>query len=108
MPSTFLASSVSSNLLLFNVNLISGNKKKSGGDKSGEYGGDVILESLVLPRTAVLMLQCEVSRRHIRAVDFLFPKTEFLLDEFFEPNETILPHSIPYSHSKPMEQIPCE
>jgi hypothetical protein len=31
-------SSVSSNLLPFNVDLILGNKKKSGGDKSGEYG----------------------------------------------------------------------
>jgi hypothetical protein len=101
-------SSVSSNHLLFSVNLNFGNKKKSGGDKSGEYGGDVILESLVLPKTAVLMLQCQISRCHARGTSFLFPETEVLLNEFFEPNETILPHNIPYSHSDPVEQIPCE
>jgi hypothetical protein len=28
----------------FSVDLILRNKKKSGGDKSGEYGGDLILE----------------------------------------------------------------
>jgi hypothetical protein len=30
---------VSSNLLLFSVDLILGDKEKSGGDKSGKYGG---------------------------------------------------------------------
>jgi hypothetical protein len=60
-------SSVSSNLLAFSVDIILGNKKKSGGDKSGEYvGGDLILESLVLPKTALSMLYCEVSRCHAR------------------------------------------
>jgi hypothetical protein len=34
-----LISSVSSNLLPFSVDLILGNKEKSGGYKSGEYGG---------------------------------------------------------------------
>jgi hypothetical protein len=34
----------------FSGDLILGNKKKSGGDKSGGYGGDLILESLVLPK----------------------------------------------------------
>jgi hypothetical protein len=37
-------STVSSNLLPFIVDLILGNKKKSDGYKSGEYGGDLILE----------------------------------------------------------------
>jgi hypothetical protein len=31
------------------VDLILGKKKMSDGDKSGEYGGNLILESLVLP-----------------------------------------------------------
>jgi hypothetical protein len=39
-------STVSSNQRPFSVNLILGNKKKSGGNKSGENEGDVILESL--------------------------------------------------------------
>jgi hypothetical protein len=34
-----LMPSVSSNLLSLSVDLILGNKKKSDGDKSGEYGG---------------------------------------------------------------------
>jgi hypothetical protein len=38
---------VSSPVLPFSVDLILGNKKKAGGDKSGEYGGDSILEPLV-------------------------------------------------------------
>jgi hypothetical protein len=38
-----LMSTVSSNLLPFSVDLILGNKKNSGGDISGEYGGDLIL-----------------------------------------------------------------
>jgi hypothetical protein len=99
---------MSSNHFLFSVNLIFENKEKAGGDKSREYGGDVILESIVLPKIAILMLQCEVSRCHARGASFLFPETEVLLDEFFEPNETILPNNIPYSHSDPVEQIPCE
>jgi hypothetical protein len=43
-------SSVSSNLIPFNVDLILGDKKTPGGVKSGEYvgGGDLILESPVL------------------------------------------------------------
>jgi hypothetical protein len=69
-------SSVSSNLHLLSVDLVGGYKKKSGGDKSEEYGGDLILESLVLPKSA-----------------------SFIFDEFCEPNETILPHNIPYSPS---------
>jgi hypothetical protein len=84
-------SSVSSDLP-FSVDLILGNRKKSGGNKSGEYGGgDLILESLVLPKRALLILQCEVSRCHARGTSFHFPETEVLLDEFFEPNDTILP-----------------
>jgi hypothetical protein len=66
-------SSVSSNLLPFSVDLILGNKKKSGGDKSREYWGYLILESLVLPKTALLLLQCEVSRYHASESSFLFP-----------------------------------
>jgi hypothetical protein len=42
--------SVSSNLFPFTVDLVLGNKKKSGGDRSGEYGCDFILESLILPK----------------------------------------------------------
>jgi hypothetical protein len=101
-------SSVSSNLLLFSVDLILGDKKKSGGDKLGEYGGDLIVESLVLPETALLILHCEVSCCHARETSFIFPKTEVLLDEFFEPIETILPHNIPYSLSDLVEQILCD
>jgi hypothetical protein len=83
-------SSVSSNFLPFSVGLILGNKKKSRWDKSGEYGNDLILES-VLPTTALLIMQCEVSRRLATGTSFLLPKTEILLDEFVEANETILP-----------------
>jgi hypothetical protein len=54
-------------------------------------GSDLILEFIVLPKTALLILQCEVSHCHARGTSFLFPETEVLLDEFFEPNETILP-----------------
>jgi hypothetical protein len=73
-------------------------------------GGDLILESLVLPKTALLILQCEVSHCHARGPSFLFPENEVLLlvDEFFEPNETVLPHYIPYSLSDLVEQIFCE
>jgi hypothetical protein len=84
---------VSSNLLHFSVDLIVGNRKNSGDGKSGKYGmgSDLIVESLVLPKTALLILQCEVSRCHARGTSFIFPETEVLLDEFFEPTETILP-----------------
>jgi hypothetical protein len=54
-------------------------------------GGVGIMESFVLPKSALLMLQCEVSRCHARGTSFLFPETEVLLDEFFELNGTILP-----------------
>jgi hypothetical protein len=90
--------SVSSNRLPIRVDVVLGDKKKYGGDKSGEYGGDLILESLVLPKTALLILQCEVSRCHARGTSFLFPETEVLLDKFFEPNETMLPFHHPKSH----------
>jgi hypothetical protein len=62
------------------VDLILRNKKKFDGNKSGEYAGDLILESLVLPKTALLILQCEVSRCHARGTSFLVPETEVLLD----------------------------
>jgi hypothetical protein len=68
-----------------------GNKKMSGGDTSGEYGGDLILESLLLPKTAILVLQYEVSRCRAKGTSSLDPETEILLDELFEPNEIILP-----------------
>jgi hypothetical protein len=83
-----LMSSVSSNLLPFSVDIILGCKKKSG-------GGDFILDSLVLPKTAVLILQCEVSRCQARGTGFRFPETEVSLDEFFEPSQRTLPHNIP-------------
>jgi hypothetical protein len=61
---SILMSSVSSNLLHCGVDLILGNNIKSDGDKSCEYGGGghLILESLVLPKTALLKFQCEVLR----------------------------------------------
>jgi hypothetical protein len=90
------------------VDLILGNKKKSGGDNSGEDGGDLILKSLVFRKTALLILQCEVSHRHARGTSFLFPDTEVLLNKFFESYETILPRNIPYSPSDLVEQILCE
>jgi hypothetical protein len=90
------------------VDLILGNKKKSGGDKSGQYGGDLILESLVSPKNTLVMLQCEVSRCHARGTSFLFPETEVLLDELFDPNETVLPHNIADSPSDLVKQILCE
>jgi hypothetical protein len=37
--------------------------------------GDLILESLALAKTALLMLQREVSRCHARGNSFLFPET---------------------------------
>jgi hypothetical protein len=71
-------------------------------------GGDLIMRSLVLPKTALFIPQCEVSHCHARGTSFLFPETEVLLNEFFEPNETIFPNNIPYSLSDLMEQILCE
>jgi hypothetical protein len=43
-----------------------------------------------------------------REPGFVFPETEVLLNEFYEPNETILPHIIPYLPSDLVEQILCE
>jgi hypothetical protein len=65
---------VSPNLLPFSVDLILGDKKKSGGNKSGEYWG---LFNSGIP---CLVLQCEVSRCHARGTTFLFPETEVLLE----------------------------
>jgi hypothetical protein len=64
---------MSSNLVPFSVDLILGNKKKSGGDKSGKYGGggDLIMESLVLAKTVLLILQFEVLHCHARGASFL-------------------------------------
>jgi hypothetical protein len=44
----------------------------------------IILESIVLLNTAVLILHCEVSHCHEGGTGFLFPETEFLLNELFE------------------------
>jgi hypothetical protein len=71
-------------------------------------GRDLILESLALPKTALLILQCEVLHCHSRGSSFLVPETNILLDEFFEPNKTILPHNIPYAPYDLVEQILCE
>jgi hypothetical protein len=71
-------------------------------------GDDLILESLILAKTALLILQSEVSHCHARGTSFLFPETEVLLDKFFKPNETILPHNISYSPSGLVERILCE
>jgi hypothetical protein len=62
-------------------------------------GHDLILESLVLSKTALLILQYEVSHFYAKGTSFLFPETEVLLDKFFEPNKTVLTHNIPYSLS---------
>jgi hypothetical protein len=90
------------------VDLIFENKNKSGGDKSVEYGGDLIVETLFVPKIALLIVQYEVSRCHTRGTSFLFPETEVLLEEFFEPKETVLPHYSPYSLSGLAQQILCE
>jgi hypothetical protein len=71
-------------------------------------GGNLIVEPSVLPKTPLLILQCQVSRCHSRGTSFLFPETEVLLGKFFKPNETIVPHNIPYSPSDLVEQIICE
>lgn len=68
--------SISSNLHHFSMGLILGNKKNSGGDKSGEYGGGLILESLVLSKTALLILQCEALHWHARGTSSSFLKLE--------------------------------
>lgn len=89
------------------MDFILGNKKKCCGDKSEEYGewGDLILESLVCQKTALLLLQVEVSRCHAGGTSLLCPETGVLFEELFESNETIFPHNIPYSPSHLMEQI---
>jgi hypothetical protein len=71
-------------------------------------GGHLILESLILPKTALLILQCEVSRCHARGTNLLFPETKVLLDKFFEPKKMILQLNIPYSPYDLVEQILCE
>jgi hypothetical protein len=50
---------------------------------------------LFLPATALLILQCEVSRCRTRESGFHLPKAEALLDKFLEPNETVLLYNIP-------------
>jgi hypothetical protein len=45
-------------------------------------------------KTALFILQSEVSSCHVRGTNFLFPETEVLLDEFFERNEPILPFTL--------------
>jgi hypothetical protein len=69
---------------------------------------NLIPESLVLPKTALLILHCEVSCCHARGTSFHFRDTQVLLDEFFEPSETILPRTIPYSAPDLVEQILAE
>jgi hypothetical protein len=73
-----------------------------------ENGGDLIPESLVFPKTALLRLHYEVSGSHARGTSFHFRETQALLDKFFETNKMILPHNIPYSPSNLVEQILCE
>jgi hypothetical protein len=81
------------------VDLILRNKKILVLINQENMGSDLILDFIVLPKTVLLILQCEVSRCHARRTSFLFPETEVILDEFFEPNETILPHNIAHSPS---------
>jgi hypothetical protein len=90
-------SSVSSNLLPFSRDLILGNKNSLARISQENMGSDLILESLVLTKTTLLILQFEVSHYYARGTSFLFLETEVLLDEFFEPNKKILPYNIPYS-----------
>jgi hypothetical protein len=70
--------------------------------------GHLILESLVLPQSALLVLQRKVLLCHARGTSFLLPKTEVSINEFFEPNETVIPHNIPYSLSDLMGKHLCE
>jgi hypothetical protein len=98
-------SSVSSNLR-FSVDFILENRKKSGGDKSGEYWGWFNYGiSCFAKITALLTLQCEVSPCYARGTSFVFPETEVLLDDFLEPNEAVLPRNIPYSPPDLAEKI---
>jgi hypothetical protein len=78
-------SSVSSNLLPFIVDLISGNKKKPGGDKSGEYGGCFNFGISYFAKNCFI----DTAVWNARGTSFLFPETGVLLDEFFEPNKTV-------------------
>jgi hypothetical protein len=71
-------------------------------------GNDLILESLILAKTALLVPQCEVSHCHARGTSFLFLETDVLLDKSFKTNETILPHNISYSLSDLKGKILCE
>jgi hypothetical protein len=69
--------------LLFCVALMLGNKKKVGGNKLVNM--EVIyIWNLVLPKTVLSVLQCEVLSSHARGSSFL------------KLNKTILPHNIPY------------
>jgi hypothetical protein len=54
--------------------------------------GDLIPKFLIFPKTALLILQREVSLFYARETGFFFLETEVLLDKFFEQNQTILPH----------------
>lgn len=71
-------------------------------------GGYLVLESFVLPKTALLMLQCEVSHCHAGGTSFLFHENRGLTNKFFETDEIVLPHIIPYSLPDLVEQIFCE
>jgi hypothetical protein len=88
-----LMSSVSSNHLSFREDLILGNKKSLVGLNQENMRGRGWFNSGIrcLAKTALLILQCAVSRCHARETSFIFPETEVILDEFFEPNQTILP-----------------
>jgi hypothetical protein len=44
-------------------------------------GVDLILESIVLLKTALLKLQCEVLRCHARGTNFLCPETKVSLNQ---------------------------
>jgi hypothetical protein len=68
----------------------------------------LILESLVLPKTILLILQFEVLFYPARGTSSLYPETEVLLDEIFEPNETKFQHNVSYSPSDLVGQILCE
>jgi hypothetical protein len=84
-------SSVSSNILPFSAGLILVIRESLLDTNQESMEGDLILESLVLPKkTALLLMKYDFSRCHARGTSFLFPDTEVLLDEFFKPNETIL------------------
>lgn len=60
---------------------------------------------LFCQKSALLILQCEVSHWHARGTSCLFPETDRLLKN---SPKIVHPHNIPYSLPKLVERILCE